>query len=410
MIDVRFDMKVIDELKNILLQLRNDTHVPSVITQFEPFFSMHRDVTIRLLLIELLSSDDVITVEDVRRFIHVFYRFLQVNELDRFKPDHPINVLMEENRKLENVLEQIDFIVHILEDEFPNCGDEIITIFQKETELLGSFQNHYHRKQKLYFPILERYGYYTPSKFIWQKDDRICALYKGFRTLVDTLPEGEVESIRITFNSFENQFNEMIFLEEQLLLPIFISLFNTEDWDAIAMESDAFGYTFIQKQDQSLRYQALHHAVENKQDTPTRNFPFGTGYLTLEEANIILNNLPLEITFVDKNSIFKYFNNITKASDMMFIRTPTSIGRNVAHCHPPKSLKKVMQLIRDLKTKKRTEETMWFKKGDEFLHITYKALFNEDNEFFGILEYVQDIQPFFELPDDMKTALSDIEE
>nr|WP_244535141.1 PAS domain-containing protein [Gracilibacillus kekensis] len=37
----------------------------------------------------------------------------------------------------------------------------------------------------------------------------------------------------------------------------------------------------------------------------------------------------------------------------MFIRTPSSIGRHVANCHPPKSLKKVMKVICDLKSKKR---------------------------------------------------------
>src|SRR5690625_2097059 len=90
---------------------------------------------------------------------------------------------------------------------------------------------------------------------------------------------------------------------------------------------------------------------------------------------------------------------------MMLIRTPLSIGRNVADCHPPKSLQKVMTLVRDLKTKKRTTETMWFKKGDAYVHITYKGLFNEEGEFIGILEYVQDIAPFLQLPTEEKTSI-----
>lgn len=92
----------------------------------------------------------------------------------------------------------------------------------------------------------------------------------------------------------------------------------------------------------------------------------------------------------------------------MLLRTPISIGRNVANCHPPKTLKKRMTLIRDLKTKKRTSESMWFKKKDHYIHITYKGLFNEKEEFIGILEYVQDIQPFFELSSDVKRRLSKV--
>ncbi len=104
--------------------------------------------------------------------------------------------------------------------------------------------------------------------------------------------------------------------------------------------------------------------------------------------------------------MFKYFNEITEASEMMLVRTPISIGRNVANCHPPKSLMKVMTLIRDLKSGKRTSESMWFKKKDQYIHLTYKAIFNEEGEFLGVLEYVQDIQPFFELPSEVKLGLS----
>ena len=112
----------------------------------------------------------------------------------------------------------------------------------------------------------------------------------------------------------------------------------------------------------------------------------------------------MEITFVDKNGLFKYFN-IVESSEMMFIRTPLSIGRNVANCHPPKSLKKVMYVIRALKNKVKESETMWFKTKDKYTQF-YKAVFDEDDEFMGILEYVQDIQGFFELPSTMKRNVS----
>lgn len=52
---------------------------------------------------------------------------------------------------------------------------------------------------------------------------------------------------------------------------------------------------------------------------------------------------------------------------------------------------KVMTLMRDLKTGRRTSETMWFKKNDQYIHLTYKTIFNEEGEFLGVLDYVQDI-------------------
>ncbi|WP_430541103.1 PAS domain-containing protein [Sporosarcina thermotolerans] len=55
----------------------------------------------------------------------------------------------------------------------------------------------------------------------------------------------------------------------------------------------------------------------------------------------------------------------------------------MANCHPPKSLRKVMTVIRDLKTGIRTSESMWFKKKDQYIHLTYKAIFNKEGEFLG---------------------------
>lgn len=208
------------------------------------------------------------------------------------------------------------------------------------------------------------------------------------------------------YTAFEREFKEMIFQEETIIVPILQTIFSESDWLAVANESDAFGYAIIEAPEEK----CVPTFEESRNDTPhAENLVMGGGgHLTTEEAQLILNNLPLEITFVDKNDLFKYFNDITDASEMMLVRTPSSIGRNVANCHPPKSLMKVMTIIRDLKTGRRTSESMWFKMKGKYIHITYKSLFNDEGEFLGILEYVQDIQPFFELPSEVKMGLSEL--
>ena len=77
--------------------------------------------------------------------------------------------------------------------------------------------------------------------------------------------------------------------------------------------------------------------------------PFGNGYLSVEQANLILNHLPLEITFVNKDDIFQYYNDNVPANEMVFKRTPSQIGRNVELCHPPKVLDKVKKIFELLK-------------------------------------------------------------
>ena len=190
-----------------------------------------------------------------------------------------------------------------------------------------------------------------------------------------------------------------------MLYPSCQLLFTKQDWTDIANESDAFGYAIIQPPQE--KWDGVY---ENEQEQQVNVVRGGGGYLTTKEAELILNHLPLEITYVDKNDVFKYFNKIAEASEMILVRTPISIGRNVANCHPPKSLKKVMHIVRDLKSGKRQSEEMWFKMRGKYVHITYKGVFDEDGVFLGVLEYVQDIQPFFELPKEEKRALKRIDE
>lgn len=150
-------------------------------------------------------------------------------------------------------------------------------------------------------------------------------------------------------------------------------------------------------------------AINQSTKTTSTEFPFGGGQLTVEEANEILNHLPLEISFIDKNDEVKYFNERSKTGDMIFVRTSEDIGKTVYEAHPPKSRDMVKQLVADLKSKRRTAESMWYKTKDRYIFITFKGVFNKNGEYLGIMEYVQDIQPFFHLPTEMKVGLSEID-
>lgn len=116
----------------------------------------------------------------------------------------------------------------------------------------------------------------------------------------------------------------------------------------------------------------------------------GTGSLGLKELKIIMDMLPLELTFIDKDNIVQYFNNVP--GEKLFVRTPSSIGRDVLYAHPPKSKMVVTQLIEDLKNGKKDKQDAWYQKKDGTLvYITFAAVRDEDGEFVGIVEYVQDI-------------------
>lgn len=414
MLQVQYDIKRLNLLKDILFRLRRDQTSKSIQADMEQFFKAVSLIEIWLMEHELMHGNDGVTMDDLLTLSEIhphLYRNDQKEPIE-YPLGHPIQICKQENVAFQSSLERIHQLLTLLEQGQKMQETDTIAQLQQEIVRLGAFHKHYHRKEKLYFPIMERYGHYAPTRAMWRGDDRIRALYKGVKRQIDQLPHIDLTHVLKTYDAFVKEFKAMIFQEEALFIPIVASTFHEEDWIAIATESDAFGYAMIEVEEALVAEKGENIQVKQIENTVEKkiNMPFGGGYLTPEEANLILNHLPLEITFVDKNSVFKYFNEITAASEMMLVRTPTSVGRYVANCHPPKSLRKVMTLVRDLKAKRRTSESMWFKKKDQYIHITYKGIFNEEGEFLGILEYVQDIQPFFELPNEVKTGLSHLNE
>src|SRR5690625_1441754 len=394
MINVQFDVNLFNELKDILLRLHHGESLELVQKDFDQHFKHVTAVDILLIEQELVSGKYVITVENLMKLsqkrAHLYGDTL--NEMDIPKshhPGHPVQIFKDENKAFQSVLSRINNLIELLEKNQQRFDKGMLKRLMEQMSLLGEFYNHYNRKEKLFFPILERYGHHTPARILWEADHRIQNLYKATKRIMERLPEIEFKYFRRSYDKFESKFKEMIFQEESIFLPIVLSIFNEDDWLAIANESDAFGYAIIEPEEEWVpkRESFVENESENDEieKSANKNLKFGGGYLTIQEANLILNNLPLEITFVDKNDIFKYFNERTAASEMMLVRTPSSIGRNVANCHPPKSLKKVMRLVRDLKTKRRSSESMWFKLKGQYIHITYKGVFDENGEYLGIL-------------------------
>jgi DUF438 domain-containing protein len=104
----------------------------------------------------------------------------------------------------------------------------------------------------------------------------------------------------------------------------------------------------------------------------------------------LLNTLPIDITFVDKNDEVRYF---SEGKERIFLRTRDVIGRKVQNCHPPKSVHIVEKILRDFKSGKRDNADFWIKLGEKYVLIRYFAVRNEKGEYLGTLEVTQDIAP-----------------
>jgi hypothetical protein len=118
------------------------------------------------------------------------------------------------------------------------------------------------------------------------------------------------------------------------------------------------------------------------------NIQLPTGAFSAEELLAILNTLPVDMTFVDRNDKVKYF---SQSSDRIFQRNRAILNRDVRHCHPPASAHIVDKILDDFKSGVQTRAPFWINMGGKMIHIEYFALRNAEGEYLGTLEVSQDL-------------------
>ncbi len=115
---------------------------------------------------------------------------------------------------------------------------------------------------------------------------------------------------------------------------------------------------------------------------------FNTGVLSEEELKLVLDTLPVDITFIDRDDKVRFFN---RFEDRIFKRPISVIGRRVQDCHPKKSLDKVEQILKDFKDKKRKVAEFWINLEKKLIYIRYFPVYTDKGKYLGCLEVSQDI-------------------
>lgn len=115
---------------------------------------------------------------------------------------------------------------------------------------------------------------------------------------------------------------------------------------------------------------------------------FETGNLSNEQIETLLNTLPVELTFVDKDDTVRYF---SQPKDKIFLRTKAVLGNKVQQCHPQKSVHLVNHIVEDFKSGKRDLAEFWLTLKGKLIYIRYFAVRSKKGEYVGCLEVTQDI-------------------
>ena len=111
------------------------------------------------------------------------------------------------------------------------------------------------------------------------------------------------------------------------------------------------------------------------------------GHLKKNGLIAMLNTLPVEITFVDKDNINRFFNEGPK----VFKRPQMAIDREVFSCHPPKVEPMVRMIIGNFREGKEDEVPIWMEKGGKPFLVRYMAVRDKKQNYVGTLEAVTDM-------------------
>ncbi len=233
---------------------------------------------------------------------------------------------------------------------------------------------------------MEQYGITALPKVMWGVDDEIRAQLKEINVRIKTT---DLLQLKVSIEKLFAKISEMIFKEENIMLPMLLENLTQDEWKRIADESGELGYCLIGSiPDWSPTVRTEQGAVQKKKAVPGV-VKLQTGMLKTEELERMLNTLPIDITFVDKEDAVKYF---SQGAERVFPRTTAIIGRKVFNCHPPVSVHIVEKLVEDFKAGRKDSEDFWINMGEKYILIRYFAVHSEKGEYLGVLEVTQNIR------------------
>jgi DUF438 domain-containing protein len=336
------------------------------------------------------------------------------------QPGHPVHTLKLENQVLQSLLtDEIDSLLVKISKGDWSVKERLISALMD----LLQIEKHYARKETLIFAYMEKYGITAPPQVMWGVDDDIRAMAKELVAYT----KGEKVAYNPLVEKWEtvkNEIEEMIFKEEEIMVPMILDVFSLKDWEKIASDSFEIGFAYIpeplpfkaNQEDiakeltrEPLRLAAIQQAKETtdaiaaglKSESIAMEETYGweqtntadtvvlpTGVLQLNQLIALFQALPVDLTYVDENDRVRFY---SEGKERIFPRTKSVIGREVVNCHPPKSMHMVQQILDDFRSGTRDQADFWIDLGPKKIYIRYFALKDTDAQYLGCLEVTQDI-------------------
>jgi len=305
-------------------------------------------------------------------------------------PGHPIHTLMEEHK----LMLQFATELHGLSKKIKEASDFDKSPKEKEQlnhiikHLKGS-ENHYLREENVLFPYLEKHGITQPPAIMWTEHDKIREIKKKLYSRVDTYKATvfkdfmtQLQEISLTLSE---TLSDHFYKENNILFPTALKVIENQEWNTISKQFDEVGYCCFTPKSATLK--PKEKEIELPANEAEDMISFETGSFSKEELESLLNNLPVDMTFIGRDDAVRYF---SQGKDRVFVRTKAIIGRKVQQCHPQNSVHKVNQILEAFRKGSKDVAEFWINLEGKLIYIRYFPV-RKDGEYLGCLEVTQDI-------------------
>ena len=321
----------------------------------------------------------------------IFGEQLQEPEL-HISRGHPISILIEEHSIMLQRAERLETLLGIVEEACDSVyvGD-VLTELQNIAKEFQDSEKHYLREENVLFPMVEKHGITEPPAIMWMEHDKIREVKKKFTNLVEKWNTMTYEEFKKRLSDATKPLCSLLpshfYKENNILFPAALESVSIDEWEEVRKEFDEIGYCCFTPPAATVRMQ-VEEPRSKAEPLTEETLKFETGSLSKEEVAAILDSLPIDISFVDRNDSVKYFN---KAEKRIFVRTKGVIGRKVQMCHPQKSVHIVNKIVDAFKKGRKDSAEFWITMGGRFVHIRYFAVRDKSGKYLGTMEVTQDL-------------------
>ncbi|HEY8390992.1 MAG TPA: DUF438 domain-containing protein [Clostridia bacterium] len=356
-------------LKEIIKSLHDGTSLEKARERFIKEFSDVSSQDIAQAEQQLINEG--LAIEEVQRLCDVHSSLFKDSiKNDMPKPDIFIEQallhLNQENKQISNLVQKLSI-----------QNTEVSDDLKKLYEIIDL---HYKKKEIVLFPYLEKHGVTSPPKVMWGVDDEIRDALKEIISKAKT-----DKPIKEELDACISRIKDMVFKEQSILLPMMIDTISHDEWHQIFPQLKDFNQETDKKMDYNQTSQSGTASLPVDFETDFITLP--SGKLKLNELISMLNVLPFDLTFVDREDKVAYFTE----GERIFPRERAVIGRSVYNCHPPKSQHVVRAIMQSFKDGTSDHEDFWIKMHGKYVLIRYYAVRDTQGKYLGTLEISQEI-------------------